>query len=144
MISLLLLGDLSPSAMRRKVAKMKIQISDLNDVKVGDLLCDNVTKKPMRVMAVSENYLYGIQKNFDKEYYTIYAKEPEGIYHDGNGCHMPIKNGEKFFFRGPGNTCGIDGDLSPEEILKEFEKGEIDISWKKRVSLLEIYKVVRK
>ena len=123
---------------------MKIQISNLNDVKVGDLLCDNVTKKPMKIMATSENYLYGIQKNFGKEYYTVYAKEPEGIYHDGNECHMPTKNGEKFFFRGPWNTCGIDENLSPEEILEEFEKGEIDISWKKRVSLLEIYKVVRK
>ena len=130
--------------MRRKVAKMKIQILDLNDVKVGDLLCDNVTKKPMRIVATSDNYLYGIQNNFGKEYYTVYAKEPEGIYHDGNGCHMPTKNGEKFFFRGPVNTFGVDDNLSPEEILEEFEKGEIDISWRTRVSLLEIYKVVRK
>lgn len=123
---------------------MKIQITDLNDVKVGDLICDNVTKKPMRIMAVSENYLYGIQKNFGKEYYTVYAKEPEGIYHNGNGWHIPTKNNQKFFFRGPGNTWGIDDNLSPEEILEEFEKGEIDISWRSRVSLLEIYKVVRK
>ena len=105
---------------------MKIQITDLNDVKVGDLICDNVTKKPMRIMATSENYLYGIQKNFGKEYYTVYAKEPEGIYHNGNGWHIPTKNNQKFFFRGPGNTWGIDEDLTPEEIIAK-QKTEIEL-----------------
>lgn len=123
---------------------MKIKLENLNDVKVGDLLCDDVTKKPMKIMAVSENYIYGVQNNFGKEYYTVYAKEPEGIYHNGNGWHIPTKNGQKFFFRGPGNTWGIDEDLTPEEILKEFEKGKIDISWRSRVSMQEIFKVVRK
>ena len=123
---------------------MKLKLENLNDVKVGDLLCDNITKKPMKVMAVSENYIYAVQNNFGKIYYTVYAKEPEGIYHSGDGWHNPQSNDKRYFFRGPGNTWGIDENLTPEEILKEFEKGEIDISWRSRVSLLEIFKVVRK
>ncbi len=124
---------------------MKLKLENLNDVKVGDLLCDNITKKPMKVMAVSENYIFAVQNNFGKIYYTVYAKESEGIYHSGDGWHNPQKNGNRYFFRGPDNCYGAwCEDLKPEEYLEKFEKGELEISWKRRVSLLEIFKVVRK
>ena len=125
---------------------MKIKLENLNDVKVGDLLCDNITKKPMKVMAVSENYIYAVQNNFGKEYYTVYSKEPEGIYHDGCGWHIPQKNDKRYFFRGPDDHWGYmhKDEITLDAYLDLFEKGELDISWKRRVSLLEIFKVVRK
>ena len=127
---------------------MKNRLENLDNVKVGDRLCDNITMRPMKVIGVSEHYILCIINFFGEINYTIYSKEPEGLYHTGDGGHINVGHlGTRFFFRGPDNTVmgcfNYDYD-NPQEYLEKLESGELDISYKKRVSLEEIYKVERK
>ena len=48
----------------------------LDTVKAGDLIKINDWKKPMRVKAVSENFLVMTQKNFRNTYYSVCSKLP--------------------------------------------------------------------
>lgn len=128
---------------------MLVKLENLDNIKVGDKLCDNVTMRPMKVIGVSEHYILCIVNFFGNINYTIYSKETEGMYHDGAGGHINTAylNNTRFYYRGPDNT--IFGGFSikeddPVEYLNELESGELEISWKRRVSLEEIYKVERK
>ena len=124
---------------------MKVRIENLNDIKIGDRLCDNVFKKSIKIVGISDNYLLGAVNVKGESKYTIWAREPEAIYHGGDGTHISNKIGERFYFRGPDNTIfgGFDvKEDNPEDYLKKLENGELEISWKRRVSLLEMYKFI--
>ena len=126
---------------------MKVLLENLNDIKIGDLLCDNISKKPYRVKAVSENFILAFQNCFGEWYYTIYAKEPLNMFitEKPNVARYYTETKKLYYYRGPDNTLfggiGIDDDL--EEYMKQLESGELKISLKRRVTLTEIYKVVK-
>ena len=130
---------------------MKIKLENLDNIKVGDLLCDNVSKKPYRVYAVSEHYILAFQNNFGKDYYTIFSKIPSGMYisHYKFMKHWVRhynKSDKLFYYRGPDDLVfgGVDKDDDLDDYMNKLESDEIEISLKHRVTLLEIYQVVKK
>ena len=110
--------------------KQEITKELLNTIKVGDLIKINIWKKPMRVVAVSENFFIMWKKHFKTWVYSICEKNKRGYEH--NLCYRPNNGFDKDEF-----VCGRDNsyckfDYSTEkgcqEALKELESGELEVS----------------
>lgn len=126
---------------------MLVELENLDDVKVGDLLSDDISKKPYKVFKVSKNFILAFQNNFGRDYYTIYAKEPinQFIYCD-NWHRYYQRTEEKYFYRGPDDLVfgGIGKNDDLDDYMNQLESGELEISLRRRVTLRKIYKSVRK
>lgn len=107
----------------------------LETIEINDLVKCNDWVKPMRVVAVSENYIFLTKKHFTEHMYSIIEKKEcnfnhnemrEGMYHCGI---------DDLVF-----DLNIDFDNKDEcsEILEDFEIGEIALSVRRSIPLSTI------
>lgn len=87
----------------------------LNKIKVGDLIKINNWKRPLRVIAVSENFFIMAMKAFGSCVYSICEKRKwkYGYYCAPDNCYCKYDYANK-------TEC--------EEALKELEAGELELS----------------
>lgn len=118
----------------------KIRDLDLNSIDVGDNVYCNGSKKPMKVVGVSANYILMIQKMFGKTYYSVLEKFKAARTRNGwrKGTHR----------MGPDNwICGCPEGYHFEDeawvhyYLQEFEKGSVELS--RRAITLDDARVVK-
>lgn len=102
----------------------------LNTIKVGDLIKVNTWKRPMRVIAVSENFFIMWKKHFNTYMYSICEKNKRGYHH--NTVYRPACGFYEDEF-----VCGSDDhytkyDYSNEKeckkALEELEKGTLEVT----------------
>lgn len=115
----------------------------LNSLKVGDLVKVNAWKKPMRIVATSENFFIMLRKHFDTYMYSICEKNKRGTAY--NLLYKPNRGYDEDEF-----VCGKDNyvfgkfDYENEEdckkALKELESGEMEVSTRSGlgISLLSV------
>ena len=104
----------------------------LDTVKAGDLIKINDWKKPMRVKAVSENFLVMTQKNFRNTYYSVCSKLPQNgtIYNNMRGS---------MFHCGPDDWIFGSPLCAKYDNLYEFEKGQVHISERSGIAIYDLY-----
>ena len=102
----------------------------LNTIKVGDFIKVNTWKRPMKVVAVSENFFIMWKKHFGTWAYSICEKNKRG--YERNLIYRP-HNG----FMADEFVCGHDDhytkyDYSDEKeckkALKDLESGELEVT----------------
>ena len=103
----------------------------LNTIKVGDFIKVNTWKRPMKVIAVSENFFIMWKKHFDTWAYSICEKNKRGYAY--NMLYRPNRGfDDDEFVCGPDNYVFGHYDYSIpedcEEALKELESGEMEVS----------------
>ena len=103
----------------------------LNTIKVGDFIKVNTWKRPMKVIAVSENFFIMWRKHFDTFMYSICEKNKRGYAH--NMFYRP-KCGfdDDEFVCGPDNYVFGKYDYNDvdecREALVDLESGEMEVS----------------
>lgn len=112
----------------------------LDTIKTGDLIRVNNWKKPMRVVAVSENFFVMIEKNFGNTSYSVFSKR-----HWQGVCHNNLVGGHYYcgadaYLFGYGN---MDYSFKNTELnkkyLQSFENGESRISERNGISIYALY-----
>lgn len=102
----------------------------LDSIKVGDRISQ--TTKYMKVVGVSENYIFAIQNLFGEAYYSIFDKHPSGFSY--NMIYYPHCRERGKYYCG---TMGLIGggtyeDYNTpegvEENLRVLESGEVEMS----------------
>lgn len=110
-----------------------LDIEVFNSIKVGDSISQG--KKPMKVLAVSDNYIFAVQNNFGKMYYSIFAKKPSTTTY--NEFYYPNCRKTGYYYCGPMDNWGGSAvyDIKTEEgaraNLMHIESGDSEISWKR-------------
>ncbi len=108
--------------------------SILDLIQVGDYIKCNDWKKPMKVIAVSENYFVMIEKIFGDTYYSVCEKKI--VDHDRNSYtkgHFRIGTDDNIFGYPTGYQWTDEGFL--KKYLNEFEQGETALSVRTSVNL---------
>lgn len=101
-----------------------------DEIKVGDSISQG--KKPMKVVGISENYIFAVQNNFGELYYSIFSKHP--ATHSRNEYNYPHCLKLNYYYCGPMNLIGGGSyeDYNTQEGVKEnlrvLESGEFEIS----------------
>ena len=104
-----------------------------DEIKVEDSISQG--KKPMKVVGVSENYIFAVQNNFGELYYSIFSKHP--ATHSRNELYMPYCLKKDYYYCGPMNIlfgesyADIDTEEGVKENLRVLESGEFEISEKR-------------
>ena len=103
----------------------------LNTIKIGDSIKVNTWKRPMKVIAVSENFFIMWKKHFDTWAYSICEKNKRGYAY--NMLYRPNRGfDDDEFVCGPDNYVFGHYDYTIpedcEEALKELESGEMEVS----------------
>lgn len=123
--------------------KQNITKELLNSFKVGDLVKVNTWRKPMRIVATSENFFIMICRHFDTYMYSICEKNKRG--HSYNLLYKPNRGySEDEFVCGKDNYVfgkfDYDNEEDCKEALKELESGEMEVSTRSGlgISLLRV------
>jgi hypothetical protein len=103
----------------------------LNTIKVGDFIKVNTWKRPMKVIAISENFFIMWKPCFETYMYSICEKNKRGYAH--NMFYRPKCGFDSDeFVCGPDNYVfgkyDYDDAEECEEALKDLESGEMEVS----------------
>lgn len=123
----------------------KVTRDILDTVKVGDLIKVNDWKRPMRVMAVSENYFVMVSQVCGNPMYSVCSKLPwNGIRHNAMLGGMFHCGRDHWVFGSPlcskyPNLYSFTNEEANREYLQEFENGEAEISERNGIPIFDLY-----
>ena len=119
----------------------------LDTIKVNDFVKINTWKRPMKVIAISENFIIMWRKHFKTFAYSILEKFKRGYSHNliNDNCGFSFDD----FVCGPDNSyCKFDYSNKDdcEKALEELENGNLEVSTRHGwgVHYIEIKKVEEK
>lgn len=102
----------------------------LDSIEPNDSIKINTWKRPLKVIAVSENFIIMWKKHFDTYVYSILEKNKRG--HEHNLCYRPnVGYMADEFVCGPDDHYGKYEYNNVEECkkaLEELESGELEVS----------------